>query len=149
MEVILLERVSHVGNLGDRVKVKAGFARNFLIPKGKALFANAKNVTAFEARRAEFEKTAHGLLSVAQQRAEKLNALVINVSAQASEEGKLYGSVGTKEIADAVTQAGVELSRKEVLLPEGVIRSLGEYDISLQLHSDVVAKIKLHIEAEG
>lgn len=148
MEVILLERVKHVGNLGDKVKVKAGFGRNYLIPKGKALSTSAKNLAVFEARRAEFEKVAHELLSTAQQRADKINGLIIKISAQASEEGKLYGSIGTREIADAVSKEGVELLKKEVLLPEGVIRTVGEYDIAMQLHTDVTAKIKLHIVAE-
>lgn len=149
MEVILLERIKHLGRLGDKVKVKAGFGRNFLIPQGKAVPANEANIAEFEARRAELEKVEQATLQAAQQRAAKLESLVVKIIAQTSDEGKLYGSIGTKEIADAVVAAGHEIEKREVLLPEGVIRSTGVYDIAIQVHSDVAATIKLHIESEG
>jgi len=148
MEVILLEKVENLGNLGDKVAVRSGYARNFLVPSGKAKYATAENIAEFEARRAELEKAAAEALSAAQARAEKLNGLEITITMKSGSEGKLFGSVGTVDIADAVTAAGVELAKREVRLPEGVIRLAGEYEIALHLHSDVDASIKLTIIGE-
>jgi len=149
MEVILLENVANLGGLGDKVSVKAGFARNYLLPQGKATAATAENIAAFEARRAELERIAAEKLATAQARADQIGALEqVTISVNAGEEGKLFGSIGTQDIADAVTAAGKEVSRSEVLLPEGTIRQTGEYEVSLQLHPEVTAMIKLVIEAE-
>lgn len=149
MEIILLEKVRNLGKLGDKLKVKNGFARNFLIPEGKAVFASKANIEAFEARKAELEKAQIENLKAAQARADKVAALgVITIASPAGEEGKLFGSIGVRDIAQAITTAGVELERSEVSLPEGPIRALGEYEIDLLLHSDVVAKIKLAVVAE-
>lgn len=148
MEVILLEKVANVGNLGDKVSVKPGFGRNFLIPQGKATAATAENIAAFEARRAELEKAAAEALAAAEKRAEGLNELEVKITARAGDEGKLFGSIGTSDIARAVTEAGQEIERKEVLLPEGPFRMVGEFEVQIQLHSDVDATIKLIIEAE-
>lgn len=149
MEVILLERIKHLGRLGDKVKVKSGFGRNFLVPQGKAVPANEANIAEFETRRAELEAAEQKILQAAQQRADKLQALVVRIITQTSDEGKLYGSVGTKEIADAIVAAGHDVEKREILLPEGVIRTTGIYDIAIQVHSDVNAAVKLHVESEG
>ncbi|MCK9237315.1 MAG: 50S ribosomal protein L9 [Thiopseudomonas sp.] len=148
MEVILLEKVANLGELGDKVTVKAGFGRNFLLPQGKATAATAENIALFEARRAELEKAAAEKLAVAQARAEKLNELVVTITANVGEEGKLFGSIGTQDIADALTAAGVEVAKSEVSLPQGTIRQAGEFEISLQLHSEVTAAIKLVVAGE-
>jgi len=148
MEVILLEKVENLGNLGDKVAVRSGYARNFLVPSGKAKYATAKNIAEFEARRAELEKAAAEALSAAQARSEKLDGMEISITVKSGSEGKLFGSVGTIDIAEAVTAAGVELAKREVRLPEGVIRMAGEYEIALHLHSDVDASIKLTIVGE-
>lgn len=148
MDVILLERIKNVGELGDKVNVAAGFGRNFLIPHGKAVAATAENLKAFEARRAELEAKANEHLAQANARAEKLNALVVGITAKASEEGKLYGSIGTRDIAVAVTEAGSEIHKSEVLLPEGPIHAVGEYDVEVSVHSDVKATVKIIINAE-
>lgn len=148
MEVILLEKVANLGELGDKVTVKAGFGRNFLLPQGKATAATAENIALFEARRAELEKAAAEKLAVAQARAEKLNELVVTITANVGEEGKLFGSIGAQDIADALTAAGVEVAKSEVSLPQGTIRQAGEFEISLQLHSEVTAAIKLVVAGE-
>ena len=148
MEVILLEKVANVGNLGDKVNVKSGFGRNFLIPQGKATAATEENVAAFEARRAELEKAAAEALAAAEKRAEGLNDLEVTIAARAGDEGKLFGSIGTSDIATAVTEAGQAIERNEVRLPEGPFRMLGEFEVQIHLHSDVDAIIKLTIEAE-
>jgi large subunit ribosomal protein L9 len=148
MEVILLEKVGRWGVLGDKVRVKSGYARNYLIPYGKAVPANAANVASFEARRAELEKVAADRLAAAQARAEQLNGMAVTIVSKAGDEGKLFGSIGVRDIAEAVTVAGTELSKSEVRLPEGPLRSVGEYEIALQLHADVEAAIKLSIVAE-
>lgn len=147
MEVILLEKIANLGNLGDKVAVKAGYARNFLLPFGKATPANAANVEAFEARRAELEKIAAEKKSEAEARAAKLADLTVTIAANAGEEGKLFGSIGTRDIADAVTAAGVEIEKSEVRLPEGPLRNVGEFDIDLHLHTDVEATVKLVVVA--
>ena len=148
MEVILLEKIANLGNLGDKVAVKAGYARNFLLPFGKATPANAANIEAFEARRAELEKIAAERKTEAEARAEKLAELTVTITANAGEEGKLFGSIGTRDIADAVTAAGVELEKSEVRLPEGPLRNVGTFDIAVHLHTDVETTVKLEVVAE-
>ena len=148
MNVILMERVNNLGDLGDEVVVKPGFARNFLIPQGKAVQANEVNRAVFEERRAELERAANEKLSEAQARAAKLEEYVLTMVVKTGEEGKLYGSVGTQDIANAITAEGNEVARAEVRMPEGVIRVAGEYDISLQLHSDVTVDIKVNVVPE-
>ena len=148
MEIILLEKVENVGVMGDRVRVKSGYARNFLIPQGKATLATAANIAKFEARRAELEAKAAAELGVAQARAKKLTGLVLKIAMQAGAEGKLFGSVGTVDIAAAVSKQAAEVERSEVRLPDGPLRVAGEHDVSLHLHSDVDVIIKVVIEAE-
>lgn len=148
MEVILLEKVANLGSLGDKVKVKAGYGRNFLLPQGKAVPATADNVKAFEERRAELEKAAAERLAAAQARAEALEGATFTITSKAGEEGKLFGSIGVRDIADAVTAGGTEVGKSEVRLPEGPIRVTGEYEIELQLHTDVAATIKLAVVSE-
>ena len=148
MNVILLERVNNLGDLGDEVSVKPGFARNFLIPQAKAVQANDANRAVFEERRAELEKAANDKLAIARTRAENMEELVITILVKAGEEGRLYGSVGTQDIADALVAEGHEVERSEVRLPEGAIRALGEYDVSLQLHSDVMFDVKVAVVEE-
>ena len=148
MEIILLEKVDNLGNLGDRVNVKSGYGRNFLIPSGKATPATEEQVKLFEERRAEFEKVAADTLAIAESRRGKLADMSITIVAKAGEEGKLFGSVGTQDIAEAVIAAGVEIERSEVRLPDGAFRMLGEFPVQLHLHSDVDVEIKLIIEAE-
>ena len=149
MQVILLEKIRKLGDLGQQVKVKQGFGRNFLIPQGKAVPATPENVAKFEAQRVALENTQAEALSVATARAEKLNQLTITLRCKAGTEGKLYGSVGTVDISEAVTQAGVELHKYEVNLPDGPFRVLGEYEVKLNLHADVDARIKLIILPEA
>ena len=149
MEVILLDNVGSLGGLGDRVDVKPGYGRNFLIPQGKVVPATAENVEKFEARRAELEAAAAATLSAAQKRAEAIQALAqLQIAATAGEEGKLFGSVGTRYIADALTAAGCDADKAEVLLPDGAIRELGEYEIMIQLHADVVTTANIAVVAE-
>ncbi len=148
MEVILLEKVGKLGALGDKVSVKSGYGRNFLVPYGKAVPANAANVAEFEARRADLEKAAAEKLAAAEARAEQLNDKAVTITSKAGDEGKLFGSIGVRDIADAVTAAGVEVSKSEVRLPEGPLRAVGDYDVDVQLHSDVTAVVKLTIVAE-
>lgn len=145
MEVILQEKINNLGNLGDLVKVKAGYGRNFLIPGGKAVPATKDNKAKFEARRAELEQHAAEHLATAQARADKLVDLTVTIPVKAGEEGKMYGSLGTTDIATAISAAGVAVKKSEVRLPHGAIRLLGEYDIMLQLHSDVNATVKVVI----
>lgn len=148
MEVILLEKVGKLGGIGDRVVVKAGFGRNFLVPQGKAVPATRANVADFEARRAELEAAAAEKKAVAEARAEKLNELTVTIEANAGDEGKLFGSIGTRDIADAITKTGVEVAKSEVKLPEGVLRDLGEYQIDIQLHAEVTVAITLSVIPE-
>ncbi|TNF33936.1 MAG: 50S ribosomal protein L9 [Gammaproteobacteria bacterium] len=149
MQVILLEKVGRLGNLGDQVNVKAGFGRNFLIPYGKAVPATPENVEKFEQRRAELEKVAAEKLAAAQARAAKLTALAeITLAANASDEGRLFGSIGTREVADALTAAGVEVEKREVLMPNGVIRATGDFTLEIQLHGDVAAEVLVHVVPE-
>ena len=149
MEVILLENIGNLGALGDTVDVKPGYGRNFLIPQGKAVPATQDNVAKFETRRAELEAAAAETLAAARARGEALTALeAVNIAATAGEEGKLFGSVGTRDIAEALTAAGCEVDKSEVRLPEGVIRELGEYQIMIQVHAEVSASVAIHIVAE-
>jgi len=148
MNVILLERVNNLGDLGDEVSVKAGFARNFLLPKKKAVQANDANRAVFEERRKELEDAANEKLSAAKERAEALNEYLLTIPVKAGEEDRLFGSVGTQDIADALVSKGLEVERSEVRLPDGAIRVLGEYEVDIQLHSDVTATIHLHVVAE-
>jgi large subunit ribosomal protein L9 len=147
MEVILLEKVGRVGNVGDKINVKAGYARNFLFPFAKAIPATKENLADFEARKAELLKAAAAKQAAAQARADKLNGLSIRIEANAGDEGKLFGSIGTRDIADAVTAAGQKVEKSEVLLPTGALREVGEYDISLSLGSEVITTIKLSVVA--
>jgi len=149
MEVILLEKVANLGNLGDKVNVRPGYGRNFLVPKKKAVPATKENLAMFEERRAELEKAAVEALAAAQTRAEQLAALAsITIVANASDEGKLFGSVAVGDIAKVVTDAGVEISKQEVSMPEGPIHTIGEYEIAIRVHSDVAQTVKVVVEAE-
>ncbi len=148
MEIILLEKIDNLGALGDKVNVKSGYGRNFLIPQGKAAPATPDNIAEFEARRAELEQAAAEALAAAQTRGERLDGLTITIAARAGEEGKLFGSVGTADIAHALNDAGVTVERNEVRLPTGAFRQVGEFDVQIHLHSDINTTVKLVIEAE-
>ena len=145
MNVILLEKIGNLGDLGDEVSVKPGFARNYLLPHGKAVTADDENRTVFEGRRAELEASANEKLAEANTRAEKLVDKELSIAVKSGEEGRLYGSVGTQNIADALTAEGISVERSEIRMPEGVIRVLGEYEIAIQLHTDVTAQIKVAV----
>ncbi|MDR8522336.1 50S ribosomal protein L9 [Shewanella fidelis] len=150
MNVILLDKIANLGNLGDQVSVKAGYARNYLLPQGKAVVANAANTEVFEARRAELEAKLAADLATATERAEKINALEsVVIASKAGDEGKLFGSIGNRDIADAVTAAGVELAKSEVRLPLGAIRTTGEFEVEVQVHTEVKAIVKLSVVAEA
>jgi large subunit ribosomal protein L9 len=150
MEVILLDKIAKLGGLGDKVSVKSGYARNFLLPQGKAVFASQANVEHFEARRAELEKKLAGVLTVAQARAAKIVELAeVTIASKAGDEGKLFGSIGTRDIADAISEAGVSVTKAEVRLPLGAIRETGEFEIAIHLHSDVDTSIKIIVIAEA
>jgi large subunit ribosomal protein L9 len=148
MQVILLEKIDNVGALGDLVDVKAGFARNFLLPQGKAEIASASNVEAFELRRTELEQQQAESLTSAEARAEKLNGLSVTVTSRAGTEGKLFGSIGTEEIRTAIENSGVELEKKEIRLPDGPLRSVGEHPVTLHLHADVNAEVTVVVVGE-
>lgn len=149
MQVILLDKIGNLGSLGDAVNVKSGYARNFLIPQGKAVMATKANVEMFETRRAELEAKVAEQLTAAQARADQVNTLeAVVIASKAGDEGKLFGSIGTRDIADAVTAAGVKLEKSEVRLPEGALRTTGEFEVSVQLHSEVFATVKLQVVAE-
>lgn len=148
MELILLEKVQNLGDLGDKVKVKPGFGRNFLVPQGKAAPATEKNIALFEARRAELEKAAQERLKVAHGRSGTLDGVVVTLNANASEEGKLYGSIGPREIADALGQLGHEVSKSEVMMGEGPIRQTGEFRVTLNLHADIETTISVIVNPE-
>lgn len=150
MEVILLEKIRNLGGLGQKVKVKAGYGRNYLVPHGKAVYATKDNLAKFEARRAEFEKIEAEHLSTAKAKQAELAALkVITISAKAGEEGKLFGSIGTRDIAEAITAAGVEVHKADIHLPQGLLRQVGEYDVEIELHSDIDTFVKISIVAEA
>jgi large subunit ribosomal protein L9 len=148
MDLILLEKVQNLGDLGDTVKVKPGYGRNFLVPQGKAVPATKANIAEFEKRRAELEKAALAKLSTAEERLKAMEGLELNLTANASEEGKLYGSIGPREIADAVSAKGPQLEKAEVIMGEGPIRYTGEHDVLLHLHADVETTIKVTVDAE-
>ncbi len=148
MDVILLEKVRNLGNLGDQVKVRAGFGRNYLIPQGKAVIANEKNKAAFEARRAELEKHQADELGKARARAEKMSGATVQILAKAGEEGKLFGSIGTADIAEAMTQAGFPLERAEIHLPTGPLKQIGDFEIPVSLHTEVNFSIHVSVVAE-
>lgn len=149
MEIILLEKITNLGGLGDRIKVKPGYARNFLIPKGKATEATSANLARFEARRAELERVAAELLAKAKARAEQLAELIVTLSVKTGSEGRLFGSVGAADIANAVSAAGIELQKHEIRLSTGSIRQIGEYDVDLLLHPEVKTQIRVNIIAEA
>lgn len=148
MRVILQEKVANLGRVGDIVKVKAGYARNFLLPRGKGLRATEDNLAAFELKRASLEARAQDLLDQAQVRLNKLAALELVLEAQASEEGRLFGSVGPREIAALATSMGHELQKSEVHLPEGPIRAVGDFEVDIVLHSEVQGKMKVTVKAQ-
>ena len=148
MQVILLDKIGNLGGLGDQVNVKSGYARNFLIPQGKAVMATKGNVEMFETRRAELEAKVAEQLAAAEARAETVNTLEgVTIASKAGDEGKLFGSIGTRDIADAITAAGVAVVKSEVRLPEGALRNIGEFEVSIQLHSEVFATAKIAIVA--
>ncbi|MGJ0516269.1 MAG: 50S ribosomal protein L9 [Methylomicrobium sp.] len=148
MEVILLEKIANLGALGDKVTIKAGYGRNYLIPAGKAVAATQQKVAEFEARRAELEKAAAEKLAAAQARADAISKLKIVITHKAGDEGRLFGSVGTHNIAEAITAAGVAVEKSEVRLPHGAIRHVGEFPIDINLHSDVVVTLPITIAVE-
>jgi len=148
MEIILLQKVANLGTIGDRVKVRSGYARNFLLPQGKATMATAANIEKFEARRAEFERKANEELGSAQERADKLKEFKLSMTAKAGTEGKLFGSIGTADIAEALTKSGHKIGRSEVRLPAGPIRIVGDHSVVLHLHTDVDVTLAVHISAE-
>ena len=150
MQIILLDKVANLGGLGDNVTVKSGYARNFLFPQGKAVPATKANIEKFEARRAELEAKLAADLTAANDRAAKLAVLgEVTIASKAGDEGKLFGSVGTRDIADAITEAGVKVSKAEVKLPTGTLRETGEFDIDVQLHAEVTATVKVVVIAEA
>ncbi|MBY4595046.1 50S ribosomal protein L9 [bacterium BD-1] len=149
MELILLQKVVNLGGLGDKVKVKPGYGRNFLIPYGKAVPATADNVAAFEAKRAEYEAKANAIHAEAEARKAKLEGATVTIAANASTEGKLFGSVGPRDIAEAFTAAGFPLEKNEVVLGEGPLRRTGEFEIEVRLHADVHTTVKVLVEAEA
>lgn len=148
MNVILLERIAGLGKLGATVKVKAGYGRNYLIPQGKAVPATPDNVEKFEARRAELEKAAAEKMDTAQARKDALSQLSITIAQKAGDEGKLFGSVGTSDIAHAITEAGVPVEKREIRLPFGPLRQIGEHKVEVELHSDVVVAININVVPE-
>lgn len=148
MQVILLDKIARLGGLGDTVEVKSGFARNYLIPQGKAVMATKANVEMFEARRAELEAKLADVLAAAQARAAQLEALeAVVIESKSGDEGKLFGSIGTRDVSDAITAAGVAVAKSEVRMPEGVLRYTGEYEIAVQLHADVKTAVKINVVA--
>ncbi len=145
MEVILLKPNKNLGKLGDKVKVKSGYGRNYLIPQGQAVPATAENVEYFEKRRSELEAEAASELESAKQRLATLESLNVTIAMKAGDEGKLFGSVGTRDIADAIVKAGVEVEKKEIQMPEGALRQVGEYEVGVQVHSEVSGIVKVAI----
>ena len=149
MEVVLLEKIGRLGDIGDTVKVKAGFGRNYLVPQGKAVYATKKNLEIFESRRADLEKQEEEKLKVAQERSEKITSLgAIKITAVVGEEGKLFGSVGAREIEEAINLIGGQVSKNEINLPDGAYKQVGEYSVDIQLHSDVTVSVGILIESE-
>ena len=149
MKLILLQKVTNLGGLGDLVDVKPGYGRNFLVPQGKAVPATEANVASFEAKRAEYEAKAKASHDEAEARAAKFADASVTIGAHASTEGKLYGSVGPRDIAEAFTAAGLPLEKSEVILGEGAFRAVGEYDVVIKLHADVEATVKVIVQADA
>ncbi len=149
MEVILLEKIANLGNLGDKVTINAGYGRNYLIPQGKAVAATSTKIAEFEARRAELEKLAAEKFAAAQNRAEALSKLSIIITHKAGDEGRLFGSVGTHNIAEAITAAGVAVEKQEIRLPHGAIRHLGDFDVAINVHSDITVTLPIKIAPEA
>ena len=148
MQIILLEKISNLGAMGEKVNVKPGFGRNYLIPQGKAAPATAENIAEYEARRADLEKTAAEALTAAEARRDALIDKVITIASKAGEEGKLFGSIGTADIASVISEQLIAVERNELRLPDGAFRTIGEHDVQIQLHTDVNVAVKLVIEAE-
>ncbi|MGE8233802.1 MAG: 50S ribosomal protein L9 [Stenotrophomonas sp.] len=149
MKLILIQKVTNLGGLGDLVDVKPGYGRNFLVPQGKAVPATEANIAEFEAKRAQYEAKAQASHDEAQARANKFEGASVTIGAHASTEGKLYGSVGPRDIAEAFTAAGLELSKSEVILGEGAFRNVGEFDVIVKLHADVETTVKVIVEADA
>lgn len=149
MEVILLEKVTNLGNLGDKVTIKAGYGRNYLIPQGKATPATTKKIAEFEERRAELEKAAAEKLAAAQVLADALGKLAIVIAHKAGDEGRLFGSIGTHNIAEAITAAGIVIGKHQIRLPHGAIRHIGDYDIGITVHTDIVVTLTIKVVAEA
>ncbi len=149
MEIILLEKIANLGNLGDKVTIKSGYGRNYLVPQGKAVAATAKKIAEFEARRAELEKAAAEKLSAAQKLGNELSKLQIVITHKAGDEGRLFGSVGTHNIAEAISAAGIAVGKHQIRLPHGAIRHIGDYPIDINLHSDVVVTLLIKVAAEA
>ena len=149
MEVILLEKIANLGDLGERVTIKSGYGRNYLLPQGKAVAATVDKIAEFEQRRAELEKVAAEKLAAAQSRADGISKLEVAITQKAGDEGKLFGSVGTQNIADAIAEAGAKVEKHEIRLPEGVIRQIGEYDITIHLHTDIDVVLPIKIVPEA
>ncbi|MBX3689071.1 50S ribosomal protein L9 [Dokdonella sp.] len=148
MELILLQKVKNLGNLGDKVKVKPGYGRNYLVPQGKATAATAENIAEFEQRRAEYEARANQQLAGAEGRKAQFENATVTIKANASAEGKLFGSVGPRDIAEAFTAAGTALDKSEVVMGEGPIRHIGEFDVHITLHADVTTTVKVNVVAD-
>jgi large subunit ribosomal protein L9 len=149
MKLILLQKVVNLGSLGDTVDVKPGYGRNFLVPQGKAVPATAANVATFEAKRAEYEAKAKALSDSADSRRAQLDGVSVTIKANASTEGKLYGSIGPRDIAEALTAAGHKVNKSEVVMGEGALRNIGEHDVLVHLHADVEVTVKVVIEPEA
>lgn len=148
MQVILMEKIGHLGALGDQVKVKPGYARNYLLPQKKAVQANASNIAKFEVQRAGLEKVAAELLAAAQKRADALSGVDISLTAKASDEGKLFGSITLREIQQAFHDKGVEIEKKEIIMSDGAIRTLGEHEIFVQFHADIRVPLKISVVSD-
>jgi len=147
-QVILLEKIHSLGNLGDQVTVRNGYARNYLYPENKAVPANKETIAEFKMKRAELEKVAQEKLDVAETRAAAINDLALTIPVKSAEEGRLYGSIGISELVRAANAAGVTLEKSEIRLPNGPLRQLGEHEVTVQLHSDVIAILKVNVVAE-
>ena len=149
MELILLQKVTNLGNLGDKVNVKPGYGRNFLVPQGKAVPATAANLAEFEAKRAEYEAKAKAALAGAEGRQARLEGASVTIAANSSTEGKLYGSVGPRDIAEALTKAGIPVEKSEVVMGEGPLRHTGEFDVVIHLHADIESTVKVVVVPEA
>ncbi len=149
MQLILLQKVVNLGNLGDKVDVKPGYGRNYLVPQGKAVPATAANLATFEAKRAEYEAKAQAMTDGAESRRSQLEGVSVTIKANASTEGKLYGSVGARDIAEALTAAGHKVNKSEVIMGEGALRHIGEFDVLIHLHAEVEVTVKVVIEPEA